>query len=136
MARTLESVQEQLDASPFIAWLGLRVTEFTEQRVVLETVSSPQWANSPDGTAVHGGIFDALLDTAADFALMAALGHVGPTLSLSVQYLRGVGIGEELRVEGRATKLGSTVLFADARLWNGAGKLAALAHGTFLGPRD
>lgn len=136
MARTLVSVQEQLDASPFLAWLGLRVTEFNETRVVLETVSAPQWTNSPTGAAVHGGVLDALLDTAADYALMAALGQGTPTVSLSVQYLRGVGIGEALRIEGHATKLGRTLSFADAEVTNAAGKKVAVAHGTFISPRS
>lgn len=64
----------------------------------------------------HGGVVAALLDTTATAAVMAGhdfnLGSRLTTISMSVQYL-SVAPGEDLLCEGRCTRRGRTVNFAE-----------------------
>lgn len=127
----LEDVQAELDASPYNQWLGLRITELTTTTATFEATARDEWVSSPERQAVHGGVVSALLDTAADFALIGTIGSPVPTIDLTVHYLRPVTAGT-LTVKGRVLKPGRQIATADAELFDADGKLLATARGTFL----
>lgn len=130
----IAKVQDRIDSSPFLRWLGLRIVSLEPQSVELEAFAAPTWANAPDGRTVHGGVLTSLLDTAAALALIGDGDGGAPTISLTVEFLRPVAVGETVRIQGRVTKPGRRIGFAEAHILNPAGKIAVGATGVFLAP--
>lgn len=127
----LDVVQSWIDDSPYNSWLGLRVTELTGISITFETEARPEWRTTVEPPVVHGGILAALLDTAADFALVGTIGKPVPTIDLTVHYLRGAAVGP-LTVVGRLIKPGSQIATAEAEVIGADGKVVAIGRGTFL----
>ncbi|MDU7360205.1 MAG: PaaI family thioesterase [Propionibacteriaceae bacterium] len=128
---TLDEVQRWLDAAPFHQWLGLQVTAITESTVRIETDAKPEWLSDTDRGSVHGGILGALLDTAADYALIGTIGKPVPTIDLQVNYLRPAGVGK-LTAVGHLVKPGSQIATAWSEVLDANGKQLAIGRGTFL----
>lgn len=124
-------VERELLASPYHCWLGLRVTEVDRDSIVLEVDAREDFVADAVAGYVHGGILAALLDTAADWSLVGALGTGVPTIDLSVNYLRAAQPGP-LRVTGRAIRPGRQVSHAEAEIHDGEGRLIAVGRGSFL----
>jgi len=81
--------------------------------------------------AVHGSHYFKLLDDAAFFAANAMHPDVFVlTAQFSVQLMRPVVQGR-LRAEGRVTKPGRRMTFAEATLYGPDGKVLAKGHGSF-----
>lgn len=127
----LDVVQGWIDESPFNSWLGIRVVALTQTGVTFEVDARDEWISNTEFQSVHGGVVTALLDAAADFSLIGALGAPVPTIDLSVHFLRTATAGP-LRVEGRLVKPGRQIATAEAELLDAAGKQLAIARGTFL----
>ena len=72
----------------------------------------------------------ALLDTAADYAIAAQLGHGVPTIDMRVDFLKAVG-REPLVATARVVKLGRSVAIADAEARNDQGELVAVGRVLF-----
>ncbi|PFG39664.1 uncharacterized protein (TIGR00369 family) [Georgenia soli] len=133
-ARTLPTaaeVEEQILRSPYHRWLGLRVVELDADRIVLEATAREEWANADGADVVHGGILAGLLDLAADWALVGALGTGVPTIDLTVNYLRAASLGT-LRITGRVIRPGRQVSVAEAEIHDAGGRLIAVGRGSFL----
>lgn len=131
MRPSLSEAQQLIDDSPFNRWLGIQVTELTDTSVTFLVEARPEWVSSPERQSVHGGVVSALLDTAADFALIGTIGLPVPTLDLTVHYLRAVTAGP-LTVVGRLVKPGRVISTAEAELRDAHGKVLAVGRGTFL----
>lgn len=118
---------------PIAATLGFTVEEVGEGRVVFG-FEPAEYHFNPIGS-VHGGVFATLLDSAAGCAVHSALpAGVGYTsLDLSVKFLRPLGAGTgPVRCEGLVVHLGGRTALAEARLFDGAGRLAAHATSSCL----
>ena len=92
-------------------------------------VARPEFAHT-NGTIVQGGIITAWLDNAMAFAVMgrdptAALA----SLELKVSFLERVGV-ETSEVEARIVRWGRSVVFLEADLRSGDGRLLARASST------
>ncbi|MGO1562582.1 MAG: PaaI family thioesterase [Actinomycetaceae bacterium] len=128
---TPAQVEAELLRSPYHRWLGLHVSEVTGDGIVLEVEAREDFVADVDAGYVHGGILAALLDVAADWALVGALGTGVPTIDLSVNYLRAAQPGP-LRVTGRAIRPGRQVSHAEAEVHDADGRLLAVGRGSFL----
>ncbi len=118
---------------PIATTLGFTVEEVEEGRVVFGLVPAEYHFN-PIGS-VHGGVFATLLDSAAGCAVHSALpaGVRYTSLDLSVKFLRPLGTGSgPVRCEGLVVHLGGRTALAEARLFDGAGRLAAHATSSCL----
>lgn len=109
--------------------LGFRLAEVDFGRVVFEGEPSERVLN-PMG-AVHGGWALTLIDSACGAAghttLPAGVGY--GTLETKANFVRPISADTgTLRCEGKVLALGRTILTAEARLTDAAGKL--YAHGT------
>jgi acyl-coenzyme A thioesterase PaaI-like protein len=80
-----------------------------------------EWVVNPDKRYTHGGILAALVDLAADWALVSQTGRGVPTI--------------DLRVRGKVIKFGSQVSTAEAHVYDGEGKLVASGRGVYSTPR-
>ncbi|GAA0809518.1 PaaI family thioesterase [Spirilliplanes yamanashiensis] len=118
---------------PIMHTIGADGFEAEEGRVTV-LLQPQEFHYNPLGT-VHGGILSTLLDTAAACAVHSTLpAGVGYTsLDLSVKFLRPVTLASgRLRCEGTVLQRGRRTALAEARLHDGAGKLAAHATSTCL----
>ncbi len=104
------------------------------ERVEEETVVS--WIYVPEHmcgykTMVHGGIVATILDeimskTAAHFL------HEGVvTKSISVDYLKPVTTGIEIRAEGKVVKVEKNKVFAEGGIFDGDNRIRARSTGIF-----
>ena len=121
------------DRPPISATLDFRLTEIEKGRAVV--VGTPgAHAYNPLG-AIHGGYAATMLDTACGCAVHASLSaeQAYTTLELKVSYHRGLTADSgPVRAEGIVTTIGRRVAFAEARLFDGGGRLCASASSTLL----
>ena len=105
---------------------GMKVLEVDQKagRVRMAFEMDQRFCN-PRGT-VQGGIVGAMLDDAAAFAGIVALGEPGFIASMEIKtsFLTAVLPGR-LYAEGRCLKMGRSSCFLEAELTNGDGKLLA-----------
>ncbi len=118
----------EVPAAPIATTLGFTMLEVESGRVVFGLEPAEHHFN-PIGS-VHGGVFATLLDSAAGCAVHSALpaGVSYTSLDLSVKFLRGLGIDSgPVRCEGLVVHLGGRTALAEARLYDGDGRLCAHA---------
>ncbi len=110
----------ELSTSGIMQMLGGRI-ESLEEGVCVMSLTLEEKHMNPNGV-VHGGVLTTLLDEATGHAivtirgleLMAEAPHV--TLDMSVSFLSGARLGDELVCEGRTLRLGRSVAFAEAEV--------------------
>ena len=133
--RTWLEIFRRSDRSPagggWADLLGARVVEMEEGRAVLEMDCGPQHRHN--GGVVQGGIITALADASMGMALMTAqsVGKSNTTIELKINFLRP-HIAGILRAEGRAVRMGRTVLYSDSTVTNAEGKVVARATSSCL----
>jgi uncharacterized protein (TIGR00369 family) len=84
--------------------------------------------------AVHGGYMALVCDEAGGLASASTGDRFVPmlTLDLDVTYLRPGVVDAEHRIEGEVLHKGRARIISEARIFTPAGKLAAVARGSFL----
>jgi uncharacterized protein (TIGR00369 family) len=123
----------RLPPAPIARVLDFALVEVAEGRAVFEGRPSADHYNPMGG--VHGGWFGALLDSAMGCAVMNRLpkGRAYVTLDYKITLLRGLTAASgPVRAEGLATQVGARAGFAEGRLFDGAGRLAATGSTTCL----
>lgn len=128
----LESLADVLRRSPFHRLLGLEMVRASPGEVVIRMPFREDLFAGDDevGRYVHGGAIASLIDTAGDFAIIAAVGYDVPTVDLRVDYLRPVTKGT-LTATARAVKAGRSLAVADIEVVGEDGKLVAIGRGVF-----
>ena len=127
-----EDVQARLLRGPYHQWLGLQVQAVGEGSIDLTATFRPEWVVNPEGGYIHGGILAALVDLAADWALVSHTGRGVPTIDLRVDYHRAAR--GDLRTEGRVVKTGRQFSVAEARVFDAGGHLVASGRGVYAMP--
>src|ERR1700722_16148884 len=116
---------------PFNTFLGVKVREATNERVIMEVPFRPELVGDPMRPALHGGVLSALADAAGGAALWSGLeddrGRVS-TIDLRIDYLRPARL-EDVVAEGRTVRLGKRVGVADIRLFHPAREEETIATG-------
>jgi uncharacterized protein (TIGR00369 family) len=123
----------EVSAPPIASTLGFTVEEVEQGRVVFG-FEPAEYHFNPIGS-VHGGVFATLLDSAAGCAVHSSLpaGVRYTSLDLSVKFLRPLLADTgRVRCEGLVVHLGGRTALAEARLFDGAGRLAAHATSSCL----
>jgi uncharacterized protein (TIGR00369 family) len=128
---SVEAVQKLITRGPFHQWLGLRVTKVEEGLIELRATWREEWVVNPDKRYTHGGILAALVDLAADWALVARTGRGVPTLDMRVDYHRAAMPGD-LLARGRAIKWGSQFSVAEAEVFDKDDALVASGRGLYF----
>jgi uncharacterized protein (TIGR00369 family) len=128
----LETLADVLRRSPFHRLLGLEMVRASPGEVVVRMPFREDLFAGDDeiGRYVHGGAIASLIDTAGDFAIIAAVGYDVPTVDLRVDYLRSAPRGD-LTATARAVKSGRSLAVADIEVVGGDGKLVAIGRGVF-----
>lgn len=122
-------IRARVAASPFHAWMGMRVVEVEAGRIVLALDGADRHRNLQG--RIHGGVIATLADTAAGLAVRSAMDPGGRhvTVNLDVQYLRPARNGR-LMAEGSVVRLGRSIGFADAEVTDTGGTVVARAQVT------
>jgi uncharacterized protein (TIGR00369 family) len=128
---TIEDVQRLITRAPFHQWLGLQVTALHDDGIELKAQWREEWVVNPDRRYTHGGILAALIDLAADWALVKRTGRGVPTIDLRVDY-HSAAMPGDLTVKGRVVKAGGQFSTAEASVYDAAGKLLASGRGTYF----
>lgn len=126
-------VQQMLDDSPFIAFLGLTVTEVDAEAgaVTMTMPIRPEFERGGPMTGqFHGGPVASFIDTVGDFAVAVAVGGGVPTMNFRVDYLRPSS-GRMLTGRATARRVGRTVAVVDVDVTDDQGRLTAIGRGTY-----
>ena len=128
---TLEQVQALVTRAPFHQWLGLTVLAVGDDSVEIRAKWREDWVVSVERRFTHGGILAALIDLAADWALVRQTGSGVPTIDMRVDYHRPAMPGD-LICRGKVVRFGSQFATAEAQIFDLDDKLLASGRGTYL----
>ena len=123
----IDALIELINRGPFLRLLSMQVCELRRGFCRMETELEEKHLNPFGG--LHGGVYSALIDSAAYWAAYCDLeeGTGLVSLDLKVDNLAGVKNGR-LLVEGTRIKTGRSICLAEACVKDSEGKI--LAHGT------
>ena len=115
-------------APPAPKHLGWKLMGFDMERGWVKIGFTPRKEFLNFGGSVQGGFLTAMLDDTLGPAVLikAQRPLVVHTIDLHTHFLRPVGIGDVV-VEAECTKLGRSVAYTEAKLFDAAGKLCARA---------
>jgi uncharacterized protein (TIGR00369 family) len=128
---TPERVQELVTRGPFHRWLGLKVVAVHDEGIELTATWREEWVVNPDRGYTHGGVLAALVDLAADWAMVKKLGRGVPTIDLRVDY-HAAAMPGDLVARGKVVRLGGQFSTAEAHIYDSNGKLVASGRGTYF----
>src|SRR6185437_5822988 len=128
---TLEEVQKIITRGPYHQWLGLEIIAFDEDSVEIKARWREEWVVHPERRYTHGGVLAALVDLAADWAMVTRTGRGVPTIDLRVDY-HAAALPGALIAKGRIVRWGNQVSTAEAHIYDQQGKLLASGRGTYL----
>jgi uncharacterized protein (TIGR00369 family) len=128
---TIEKVQELITRGPYHQWLGLKVTALSDEGIELKATWREEWVVNPDRRYTHGGVLAALVDLAADWAMVKRAGRGVPTIDLRVDYHRAAMPGD-LTARGTIIRWGRQFSTAEAQVFDHEGKLVASGRGTYF----
>ena len=128
---TLEQVQALVTRAPFHQWLGLTVLAVGDDSIEIKATWREEWVVNVERRYTHGGILAALIDLAADFALIKQTGRGVPTIDMRVDYHRAAMPGD-LIARGKVIRMGSQFSTAEAELIDKDGKVVASGRGTYF----
>ena len=118
---TPERVTQMITRGPYHQWLGLQVMAVSEDGIELRATWREEWVVNPDRRYTHGGVVAALVDLAADWAMVARTGRGVPTIDLRVDF-HAAAMPGDLTAKGRVVKFGSQFSTCEAQVFDAAGK--------------
>jgi uncharacterized protein (TIGR00369 family) len=128
---TPERVEAMIARGPYHRWLGLGVIAVGADFIELKATWREEWVVNPDRRYTHGGVLSALVDLAADWAMVARTGRGVPTIDLRVDF-HAAAMPGDLTAKGRIVRFGGQFSTAEAHVYDAAGKLLASGRGTYL----
>jgi uncharacterized protein (TIGR00369 family) len=126
-----QKVQELITRAPYHQWLGLEVIAVHPDGIELKATWREEWVVNPERRYTHGGVLAALIDLAADYALVSRTGRGVPTIDMRVDY-HSPAMPGDLILRGNVIKFGSQFSVAEAQIFDRQGKLLASGRGTYL----
>ena len=128
---TIERVQRMITRAPYHRWLGLKVNAVHDDGIELTARWREEWVVNPERRYTHGGILAALIDLAADWAMVKKLGRPVPTIDLRVDF-HSPAMPGDLTCRGKIVKVGSQFSSSESFVLDTSGKLLASGRGTYL----
>src|SRR6201997_978275 len=119
---TVDKVQALIIRGPYHQWLGLKVLAVDDDGIDLKATWREEWVVNPERRYTHGGVLAALVDLAADWALVKRTGRGVPTIDLRVDY-HAAAMPGDLTVKGRVVRAGGQFSCAEAHVYDAGGKL-------------
>ncbi len=128
---TVEKVQALITRAPFHQWLGIKVMAVHDDGIEVKATWREEWVVNPDRRYTHGGIVAALIDLAADWAMVKKTGRGVPTIDMRVDY-HAAAMPGDLTARGKVVKMGRQFSVAEASVFDADGKLLASGRGTYF----
>ena len=119
---TVDKVQALITRGPFHQWLGLKVVAVHDDGIELCATWREEWVVNPDRRYTHGGILAALVDLAADWAMVKKTGRGVPTIDLRVDY-HAAAMPGDLTARGKVIRMGGQFSTAEAQVFDKDGKM-------------
>ncbi len=125
-------LQKRLAHSPFIAFLGMTVTEAdpVKQAVTMTIPMRPEFERGAGTGQWHGGPLAGIIDTVGDYALVMMLGRPLPTINFRVDYLKPA-VSPVLTATATVRRAGKSVGVVDVDLFDAKGSLVAIGRATY-----
>lgn len=129
---TASQLQERLEASPFIRFLGLTVLDVDPARqiVVMTLPMRPEFERMAGSGQWHGGPIAAVIDTVGDYALVMSIGQPLPTINFRVDYLRPA-VNTALTATARVRRHGRSVGVVYVDVADAAGNVVAIGRAAY-----
>lgn len=128
---TVERVQTMIARAPYHQWLGLKVSAVHDDGIELTATWREEWVVNPERRYTHGGVLAALIDLAADWALVKKLGRPVPTIDLRVDF-HSPAMPGDLTCRGKIVKVGGQFSSSESFVFDSSGKLLASGRGTYF----
>jgi len=128
---TVDKVQSLITRGPFHQWLGIQVVSVAAGEITIKAKWREEWVVNPDRGYTHGGILAALVDIAADWALVSRTGRGVPTIDMRVDYHRAAMPGD-LTAHGKLVKWGNQHSASEAQVFDKDGVLVASGRGVYF----
>ncbi len=128
---TLQQIQALVSRAPFHQWLGLTVLAVGDDSIEIKAKWREEWVVNVERRYTHGGILAALIDLAADWAMVRQTGRGVPTIDMRVDYHRPALPGD-LIARGKVVRFGTQFATAEAQIFDKDGKLIASGRGTYF----
>jgi uncharacterized protein (TIGR00369 family) len=128
---TIERVQTMIMRAPYHQWLGLKVNAVLDDGIELTATWREEWVVNPERRYTHGGVLAALIDLAADWAMIKKLGRPVPTIDLRVDF-HSPALPGDLSCRGKIVKVGSQFSSSESFIFDVSGKLLASGRGTYF----
>ena len=125
----VEKLKSLIAEAPFFVHMTMRALDIGTEYAAFELDLDANKHIQPFGN-VHGGVIASIIDSAAFWCSFYSLEDPNAgltTVDLKVNYLAPVASGK-LTAKGRLIKLGRTLGYSDAEVWDTDGRL--IAHGT------
>src|SRR6204780_2251936 len=119
---TPERAQELIDRGAYHRWLGIKVVALHDDGIELLAKWREEWVVNPERRYTHGGVLAALIDLAADWAMVKQTGRGVPTIDLRIDYHRPAMRGD-LIARGKVLRGGWQFATAQAQIFDEGGKL-------------
>ena len=111
--------------------LGLQLKFYSNEETVYSWPSVPKHMGGWK-TIVHGGIVSTILDEIMSWAAIHFLKKVTLTNSMTVDFIKGIHVGEKLRAEGKVLDFdGKRTALVEGFLFNQQDELCAKSKGDF-----
>jgi uncharacterized protein (TIGR00369 family) len=122
-----DELQAMLDRSPFISFMGLRITEADPARelITMSCAMRPEFERGAGTGQWHGGPIAAIIDT-----LIMALRRPLPTINFRVDYLRPA-IKTGLVTTAKVRRAGKSVGVVDVDVFNEQKALVAVGRAAY-----
>ena len=128
---TIERVQTMITRAPYHQWLGLKVSAIHDDGIELTATWREEWVVNPERRYTHGGVLAALIDLAADWAMIKKLGRPVPTIDLRVDFHNAAMPGD-LKCRGKIVKVGNQFSSSESFVFDASGTLLASGRGTYF----
>jgi uncharacterized protein (TIGR00369 family) len=127
-----DELQAMLDRSPFISFMGLKITEAdpAKELITMSCAMRPEFERGAGTGQWHGGPIAAIIDTVGDYALIMALRRGLPTINFRVDYLRPA-IKTGLVTTARVRRAGKSVGVVDVDVFNEQKALVAVGRAAY-----
>ena len=127
-----DQIQAMLDASPFISFMNLTVTNVDAEagEITMRMPLRPEFERKAGTGQFHGGPIAALIDTVGDYALAVALGGGVPTINFRADYLRPA-FYTDLIATARVRRAGRTVGVVDVDVMDESDRLLAVGRACY-----
>jgi uncharacterized protein (TIGR00369 family) len=128
---TVDQVQQLLLRAPYHRWLGIEVLAVHDDGIEIKATWREEWIVNPEGRYTHGGVLAAIVDLAADWALVKRTGRGVPTIDMRVDY-HAPAMPGDLFAHGKVIKSGRQFSTAEANVFDSGRRLLASGRGTYF----